>query len=67
MLNRSLLGRANCHQRRTLVEAAFIADTICATVPHRRLVLTVPRLIRTLFLQEVFALRENPMVDSERP
>ncbi len=41
---------ASCHQRRTLIEGAFIAGTICAPVPHRHLVLTVPRLIRALFL-----------------
>ena len=41
---------ASCHQRRTLIEGAFIADEICAPVPHRHLILTVPRLIRALFL-----------------
>lgn len=40
---------ASCHQRRTLVEGAFIADEICAPVPHRHLVLTLPRLIRNTF------------------
>ncbi len=40
---------ASCHQRRTLSEGAFIADEICAPVPHRHLVLTLPRLIRTTF------------------
>ena len=35
--------------RRTLIEGAFIADAICAPVPHRHLVLTLPRLIRTTF------------------
>lgn len=40
---------ASCHQRRTLVEAAFIADEVCAAVPHRHLVLTVPRLLRGHF------------------
>jgi len=40
---------ASCHQRRTLIEAAFIADEICAVVPHRHLVLTLPRLIRPTF------------------
>lgn len=43
---------ATCHQRRTLIEGAFIADTVCAAVAHRHLVLTVPRLIRTLFLRD---------------
>ncbi len=40
---------ASCHQRRTLLEGAFIADEICAPVPHRHLVLTIPRLIRNTF------------------
>jgi hypothetical protein len=40
---------AACHQRRTLIEGAFIADEICAPVPHRHLVLTIPRLIRNTF------------------
>lgn len=40
---------AACHQRRMLTEAAFIADEVCATVPHRHLVLTVPRLLRGHF------------------
>jgi len=40
---------ASCHQRRTLVEGAFIADEICVPVPHRHLVLTIPRLIRNTF------------------
>jgi hypothetical protein len=37
------------HQRRTLVEGAFIADEICSPVPHRHLVLTIPRPIRNTF------------------
>jgi hypothetical protein len=40
---------AACHQRRTLTEAAFIADEVCVAVPHRHLVLTVPRLLRGHF------------------
>jgi hypothetical protein len=40
---------ASCHQRRTLTEGAFIADAIFAPVPHRHVVLTIPRLIRHLF------------------
>ena len=40
---------ASCHQRRTLIEGALIADEICAPVPHRHLVLTIPRLIRNTF------------------
>ena len=40
---------ASCHQRRTLIESAFIADTVCAPVSHRHIVFTVPRLLRPLF------------------
>jgi hypothetical protein len=40
---------ASCHQHRTLIEGAVIADTICAAVPHRHIVLTIPRLIRNTF------------------
>ncbi|MSU47004.1 MAG: hypothetical protein EXS42_07775 [Lacunisphaera sp.] len=40
---------AACHQRRVLTEAPFIADEVCADVPHRHLVLTVPRLLRGIF------------------
>ncbi len=40
---------ASCHQRRTLIEGALIADEISAPVPHRHLVLTLPRLIRHTF------------------
>lgn len=40
---------ASCHQRRTLTEGAFVADEICAPVPHRHLVLTIPRLVRNAF------------------
>ena len=32
---------ASCHQRPALDEATFIADTVCARVPHRHLVFTV--------------------------
>ena len=39
----------SCHQRRTLIEGAVIADEICAPVPHRHIVLTLPRLIRHTF------------------
>jgi hypothetical protein len=49
---------ASCHQRRTLVEAAFIADEVCAAVPHRHLVLTIPRLIRTTFKSDRALLNE---------
>ncbi|MSU49288.1 MAG: hypothetical protein EXS37_09425 [Opitutus sp.] len=40
---------ASCQQRRTLIEGTVIADEICAPVPHRHVVLTLPRLIRNTF------------------
>ncbi len=49
---------ASCHQRRTLIESAFIADTVCAPVPHRHIVLTVPRLLRPLFFRNRSLLSE---------
>jgi len=49
---------AACHQRRVLTEAPFIADEVCADVPHRHLVLTVPRLLRGHFAGKPDALGE---------
>jgi ribosomal protein S27E len=34
----------SCHQKRTLLAAETIADTICAAVPHRQLVFTNPKI-----------------------
>ncbi len=49
---------AACHQRRVLTEAPFIADEVCADVPHRHLVLTIPRLLRGHFVGKPVALSE---------
>jgi hypothetical protein len=49
---------AACHQRRVLTEAPFIADEVCADVPHRHLVLTIPRLLRGHFIGKPAALGE---------
>ncbi|NDH54498.1 MAG: hypothetical protein EBY24_21570 [Betaproteobacteria bacterium] len=49
---------ASCHQRRTLIESAFIADTVCAPVPHRHIILTVPRQLRPLFFRNRSLLSE---------
>jgi ribosomal protein S27E len=36
----------SCHQKRTLLAAETIAHTVCATVPHRQLVFTIPKRLR---------------------
>ena len=36
----------SCHQKRTLVTGETIAGTICAPVPHRQLVFTIPKRLR---------------------
>ncbi len=36
----------SCHQKRTLLSSQTIAQTICAPVPHRQLVFTIPKRLR---------------------
>ncbi len=36
----------SCHQKRSLLAAHAIAHTVCATVPHRQLVFTIPKRLR---------------------
>ncbi|MCP4589457.1 MAG: transposase, partial [bacterium] len=36
----------SCHQKRTLLAAETIAQTICEPVPHRQLVFTIPKRLR---------------------
>ncbi|MDA0842004.1 MAG: transposase, partial [Planctomycetota bacterium] len=36
----------SCHQKRTLLTAETIAQTICAPAPHRQLVFTIPKRLR---------------------
>ena len=36
----------SCHQKRTLLAAETIAQTICDPVPHRQLVFTIPKRLR---------------------
>lgn len=36
----------SCHQKRTLLTAETVAQTICAPAPHRQLVLTIPKRLR---------------------
>jgi len=38
-----------CHQKRTLLSADTIAHTICANVPHRQIVFTIPKRFRIYF------------------
>ena len=49
---------ATCAQRRTLTLAPRIAETVCRPVPHRHLVLTVPRLLRPVFRRDRALLTE---------
>ncbi|MDA7903326.1 transposase [Mariniblastus sp.] len=37
---------SSCHQKRTILVAETIAHTICAPVPHRQLVFTIPKRLR---------------------
>ena len=37
---------ASCHQKRTLLAAQTIGHTICAPVPHRQIVFTIPKRLR---------------------
>jgi len=39
----------SCHQKRTLLAAETIAHTICGAVPHRQIVLTIPKRLRIYF------------------
>jgi ribosomal protein S27E len=39
----------SCHQKRTLLCADTIANSICEAVPHRQLVFTIPKRLRLHF------------------
>ena len=39
----------SCHQKRALVMAAHVAEDVCAGVPHRQLVFTIPKRFRLFF------------------
>jgi|TARA_B110000037_G_scaffold223100_1_gene302106 hypothetical protein len=41
-----------CHQRRSVDLSATIATEICAPVPHRHWVFTIPQLLRPVFRRE---------------
>ena len=36
----------SCHQKRTLLTAIHVAEDVCAAVPHRQVVLTIPKRLR---------------------
>ncbi|MFC1764984.1 transposase zinc-binding domain-containing protein, partial [Planctomycetota bacterium] len=36
----------SCHQKRTLLTAIHVADEVCFDVPHRQVVLTIPKRLR---------------------
>ena len=39
----------SCHQKRALVMAMHVAEDVCAPVPHRQLVFTIPKRFRLFF------------------
>ena len=50
----------SCHQKRTLVTAINIAENICAPVPHRQFVFTMPKRFRLFFRFDRDLLRKLP-------
>ena len=50
----------SCHQKRTLVTAINIAENICAAVPHRQFVFTMPKRFRLFFRFDRDLLRKLP-------
>ena len=39
----------SCHQKRALEKAGWVAEHVCAEVPHRQFVLTIPKRLRLYF------------------
>ena len=50
----------SCHQKRALLTGARLAETVCAPVPHRQFVFTIPRNLRGYFRRDRALLRELP-------
>ena len=50
----------SCHQKRALLTGARLAETVCAPVPHRQFVFTIPRNLRGYFQRHRELLRELP-------
>ena len=50
----------SCHQKRTLVTAINITENICAPVPHRQFVFTMPKRFRLYFRYNRNLLRKLP-------
>ena len=50
----------SCHQKRTLVTSINIAENICASVPHRQFVFTMPKRFRLYFRYNRDLLRKLP-------
>jgi hypothetical protein len=50
----------SCHQKRTLVTSINIAENICASVPHRQFVFTMPKRLRVYFRFSRELLRKLP-------
>ena len=51
---------ASCHQRRVLEWAEWLQEHVLEERPHRQVVLSLPRVLRPLFLRERKLLRELP-------
>jgi len=39
----------SCHQKRALEKAGWVAEHVCAEVPHRQFVFTIPKRLRIYF------------------
>ena len=52
----------SCHQKRTLVTSINIAENICARVPHRQFVFTMPKRFRLYFRFNRELLRKLPQL-----
>ena len=39
----------SCHEKRALAKAGWVAEHVCAEVPHRQFVFTIPKRLRLYF------------------
>jgi hypothetical protein len=45
----STLACPSCHEKRALEKAGWVAEHVCAEVPHRQFVFTIPKRLRIYF------------------
>ncbi len=50
----------SCHQKRALLIAEHVARDVCASVPHRQFVFTIPKRLRLFFRLDRRLLAELP-------